>query len=183
MKNFYEINNFNFLNLFKNNIDSIINEYTDVDHFKKLEKYFYVENKNQEAVFSSKDSSKIEWKSMPIYCGVNKEVEKNSIKYFKNTISFINEIKNKNISINSAQFCKLNRYCYFPRHLHKKNGFVIFHLLLFDLDKVCLYESNNEYKEIKNKGDYVIFPLNKMHSVYNFSSNDKISFSISFYAG
>jgi len=40
--------------------------------------------------------------------------------------------------------------------------------------------SNNEYKEVRNKGDYVIFPLTNMHSVYNFSKTPKISFSISF---
>jgi len=89
-------------------------------------------------------------------------------------------MQDNGVIINAAQYCKLNKHIYFPRHKHDKDCFVIFHNILFDLDNVCLYESNSEYKEVKNKGDFVIFPLSNMHSVYNFSKKPKISFSISF---
>lgn len=180
MKNFYNVNEFSFLKPFQDNIESIINEYKDIDNIKELVKYVYIKNDKDVAVFNTTTSNDEDWKSLPIFCGVNKEVETNSIKLFPKTLKLIYSLQEKNIIINSAQFCKLNKLCYFPRHKHDKDGFVIFHNVLFDLDNICVYESENEYKEVKNKKDYVIFPLSNMHSVYNFSKKPKISFSVSF---
>lgn len=179
MKSFYSLEEFSFLDIFQTNIKTIISEYKDIDNITSLKKYFYTQNEQNIAVFGELSNENVEWKSLPIFCGLNKNVEEVSSKIFPNTLKFIYSLESK-IKINAAQFCKLNGTSYFPRHKHDKKNHVIFHNILYDLDHICLYESNNEYKEVKNCGDYVIFPLTNMHSVYNFAKKPKISFSISF---
>jgi len=179
MKSFYDVKDFNFLNLFQSNIKNIIKEYKDIDLVNDLKKYIYVNNKDDVASFRSVGSEKSTWKTLPIFCGVNKEIEKQAVELFPETLKMIYTLQ-KHVTINAAQFCKLDGLSFFPRHKHDKDNFVIFHNLLFDLDSTCLYESENEYKKVKDVGDYVIFPLSNMHSVYNFSKKPKISFSVSF---
>ncbi|NBO98990.1 MAG: hypothetical protein EBU90_02510 [Proteobacteria bacterium] len=179
MKNFYNIADFVYLQPFQNNIESIVQEYKDIGKIKKLPIFTYVKNEANVAVFESNNATESYWKTLPIFCGVNKEIEKQSVKLFPKTLEMIYTLQ-KHVTINAAQFCKLDGLSYFPRHKHDKDDFVIFHNLLFDLNNACVYESENEYKEVKNTKDYVIFPLSNMHSVYNFAKAPKISFSVSF---
>jgi len=58
MKNFYNLNEFNFLVPFQNQIDYIVNEYKDIDKIKELAKYVYVKNDKDVAVFNTTTSNK-----------------------------------------------------------------------------------------------------------------------------
>jgi len=177
-KNFYNIEEFNFLNDIRDNHNEFNNEFLNNDS-SIFKKYFYLRNDSEgTAKFESNKNDTIPWVSIPIFDNSD-ELSNTTKKIYPLTFKSIISVA-KNYKVYTANFCILSRQSYFPRHKHDKDGFCIFHVLLNDLDNFCLYEADNEYKSIKTPGDYVIFELSKMHSVYNFSNTSKFSLSISF---
>lgn len=179
MKCFYSLKDFTFLKNIQAQHAIFLGEFIKNDPSLFVKYYYKNNSKDGIAVFNSNKKNAIPWVSIPIFDNTESLTQKTTNTY-PQTLSYIQSIMDKELQIYTANFCILNGQSYFPRHKHEKDNFHIFHVLLNELDNYCLYETENEYRKIKTPGDYIIFDLFKMHSVYNFSSSSKISLSISF---
>jgi hypothetical protein len=179
MKCFYSLEDFTFLKSIQAQHAIFLDEFLKNDSSLFVKYYYKNNSKDDIAVFNSSQDNTIPWVSIPIFDNTESLIQK-TIKTYPETLSNIQSIISDNFQIYTANFCILNNLSYFPRHKHEKDNFRIFHVLLNELDNYCLYETENEYRTIKKPGDYIIFDLSKMHSVYNFSNSSKLSLSISF---
>jgi len=179
MSCFYSVEDFPFLKEIQSQHAVFLDEFVKNDS-SLFVKYYYKNNgKDDVAVFNSNEKNTIPWVSIPIFDNTDLLTQKTA-KTYPLTLSCIQSNISEKFQIYTVNFCILNNQSYFPRHKHEKDNFHIFHVLLNELDNYCLYETENEYKTIKTPGDYIIFDLFKMHSVYNFSNSSKISLSLSF---
>lgn len=181
MNSFYDIKKYNFLCPLLDSVSLFKEEFDKGFQIAKLNRYSYQQNDtNHVANFIINSSQDKSWETLPIFDFYNINVSKEAKKYFPQSLLQLYNLKQDLYDINTVSFCILNSKSYFPRHKHNEQNTKILHILLKSLDDICIYEVENEYKEIKNISDFVIFDLISMHSVYNFSNHSKISLSISF---
>ena len=81
--------------------------------------------------------------------------------------------------INFSSFMRLDSKAMTTAHRHlMKNN--IYHLLLNDLDGKCEFSCNEFKKDLKEKGDSLLFDYSQEHSSINLSAQKRINFTIDF---
>lgn len=190
---FYDLSEFPFLKKILENRDIIQKEFELnyahpilMKHFANAPKEYpfyeeaeainkWVTENNIHPAQKGYDSRIGEWTAFPLYKR-NYEIKwYNPKKEFPNTLKLLQDIP----KINLAGFFRIKPNSGTKEHAHSQKHF-IFHLCLTDLIGESEIICEGERKVLCKKGDWCLFDYSKLHSSFNFSSNDRINFIIDF---
>ena len=156
---------FKYVSEFKNDKNPTI--YNHADYWIKENK-FHPDNIGYEA----RDGV---WAAFPVY-KIGFPIEWYNVKeQFPNVHLLLKQIPNLYFSC----FMRLDSMAKTTAHKHLMKN-LIFHLLLHDLDKPCVFNVNGEEKILQKKGDALLFNYSEEHSSINLASYTRINFTIDF---
>lgn len=153
------------LSLFTNDINPIVHHH--VDYWIKDNK-FHPEDIGYEARQGV-------WVAFPLY-KMGYPINWYQVKeHFPNIYNLLKNVPNLNFS----SFMRLDSQAKTTPHKHQMKNY-IFHVLLNDLDKPCIFNVDGTEKTLIHKGDALMFNYSKEHSSYNTASQTRITLTIDF---